>query len=325
MSASRSLRRVAFVVAPLAFVGLLLASSRAGAVDAPADTSPVVVKIGDRTVRASELRKALAGVPAFELLALGTTKIDVLHKYVDEAVVRELLVAEAAKKRGALADRGVQLQLMKALAGAVVRKELGGLGGPADVPIAEVQAYYDAHAAEYKSPERVRLWHLVVATKAEAEAALTKVLADPTREGWPKLVSEISLDPGTRKSSGDLGFVSADGKTTEPKVVVPKELATAGFALKDGEIGKTVVQSPSGFHVLWRKGSTPAMIRSLTEEAATIRELLFEQKREKAYKALVERLRTQAKVETDESLLPLPTLDVGARPVPRPAPGQPTK
>lgn len=330
MSASRLLRRAALVVAPLACVGLLLASSRADSAAgspaaAAADTSPVVVKIGDRTVRVSELRKALAGVPAFELLALGTTKIDVLHKYVDEAIVRELLVAEAAKKRGALADRGVQLQLMKALAGAVVRKELGGLGGPADVPISEVQVYYDAHAAEYKSPERVRLWHLVVATKAEAEAALAKVLADPTREGWPKLVSEISLDPGTRKSSGDLGFVSSDGKTTEPKVVVPKEVATAGFALKDGEISKSVVQSPSGFHVLWRKGSTPAMIRSLTDETATIRELLFEQKREKAYKALVERLRTQAKVETDESLLPLPTLDVGARPVPRPAPGQPSK
>ncbi|MBL8714480.1 MAG: hypothetical protein JNL79_00680, partial [Myxococcales bacterium] len=127
MSASRLLRRAAPVVAPLACVGLLLASSRADSAAgspaaAAADTSPVVVKIGDRTVRVSELRKALAGVPAFELLALGTTKIDVLHKYVDEAIVRELLVAEAAKTRGALADRGVQLQLMKALAGAVVRK-----------------------------------------------------------------------------------------------------------------------------------------------------------------------------------------------------------
>ncbi len=298
-------------------VGLVLMSARgAGAVDGNA----VVVQVGARAIKASELRRALTGVPAFELQALGGSKAEILHKYVEEAVVRELLVAEGGRKRGALADRTVQLQLMKALAGAVVRKELGGLGGPNDIPMAEVQTYYDAHTAEYKSPERVRIWHLVVATKADAEAALVKVLADPTREGWPKLVGEVSLDPGTRKSSGDLGFVGADGKTTEPKVVVPKELASAAFALKDGEISKVPVQSSSGWHVLWRKGSTPAMARTVIEESATIRELLFEQKREKAYKALVERLRTQAKVETDEPLLPLVNLDVGPRPIPRQTP-----
>ena len=263
------------------------------------------------------IKKALAGVPAFELAALGATKADILRRYVDEAIVREEVLAEAGKQKGALDDRSVRYAIDKALAGSLVRKEIDALGPKESIPAADIKAYYDAHLAEYKTPEKVRVWHIVTANKADADAALAKVKADPTREGWPKVVSESSLDPATKTSSGDLGFVTADGKTTEPKVVVPKEVATAAFALKDGEISATPIQSTAGYHVLWRKGSVPALTRSLKDETPTISDLLFEQRRENAYKTLVERLRGAKKVEVDEELLPLVSLEVGPRPIPR--------
>ncbi|MGZ3453620.1 MAG: peptidylprolyl isomerase, partial [Polyangiales bacterium] len=281
------------------------------------DDGATVAKIGDRTVTAAQLKKALAGVPSFELAALGSSKTAILQKYLDEAIVREELLAQAAKKKGALDDRSVQLAVNKSLAGALVRKEIGALGGKEAITADEIKAYYEAHSNEYKSPERVRIWHIVTADKATAEAALAKVKADPTREGWPKIVSETSLDPNTKMSSGDLGFVSADAKTTEPKAVVPKEVATAAFALKDGEISAAPVQSTAGWHVIWRKGSVPPITRSLESETPTIRQLLWEQKRESTYKTLVERLRGTTKVEIDEELLPLPSVDVGPRPIPR--------
>lgn len=297
---------------------LVLAASVGTAGSARAvDDSAVVATIGQRKVTAAQIKKALAGVPAFELAALGQTKVDVLKKYLDEAIVREEVLAEAARAKGALADRSVRVATDKSLAGAVVRKELDALGGPAGVPEAEVKAYYEAHLAEYKLPERVRLWHIVTAKKEDAEAALVKVKADPTREGWPKLVSEHSLDPNTKTSSGDLGFITAEGKTSEPKVVVPKELAAAAFTLKDGEISAAPVQSSAGWHILWRKGSVPSITRSLADETATIREVLHEQRREKTYKALLERLRGGRKIEIDEELLPLVNVDVGPRPIPR--------
>lgn len=297
---------------------LLVAASAGVAGSARAvDDGAVVASIGERKVTAAAIKKALAGVPAFELQALGTSKIEVLRKYLDEAIVREELIAEAARQKGAPADRAVRLAIDKALAGAIVRKELDALGGKNAIPSEEVKAYYDAHLAEYHTPERVRLWHIVTANKADAEAALAKVKADPTREGWPKLVSEHSLDPNTKTSSGDLGFVTADGKTSEPKVVVPKELAAAAFGLKDGEISQAPVQSSAGWHVLWRKGSVPALTRSLADETPAIREVLYEQRREKTYKGLLERLRAARKVEVDEELLPLVNVDVGPRPIPR--------
>lgn len=299
------------LVAALLVAATVTSSARA------VDDGAVVATIGERKITAAMIKKALAGVPGFELAALGSTKADILRKYVDEAIVREEVLAESAKLKGALDDRSVKHAIDKSLAGSLVRKEIDALGGKAGVPAEEIKAYYDAHLAEYKTPERARVWHIVTANKADAEAALAKVKADPTREGWPKLVSEVSLDPATKTSSGDLGFVSADGKTTEPKVVVPKEIAAAVFAMKDGELSAAPVQSSAGYHVLWRKGSVPAMTRSLADETPSIRDVLYEQRREKAYKALVERLRGAKQVEVDEELLPLVSVDVGPRPIPR--------
>ncbi len=308
---------------PTRSLTVAVALAAVAAVTTPAravDDGAVVASVGDRKITAAAIKKALAGVPAFELAALGGTKAEILRRYVDEAMVREELLAIAAAKKGALDDRNVQHSIKKSLAGALVRKELAALGGKESISADEIKTYYDAHESEYRTPERVRLWHLVTATKADAEAALERIKKEPTREGWPKIVSEVSLDPNTKTSSGDLGFVSADGKTTEPKVVVPKELATAAFAMKDGEISAAPVQSGAGWHVLWRKGSVPALTRTVLDETPTIRETLWEKKREAAYKALVERLRGGAKIEVDEELLPLPSIDVGPRAIPKQPP-----
>lgn len=278
---------------------------------------PVVVTIGDRQVHASVIRRALVGVPAFELKALGGTKSDILHRYVDEAIVNQELLAIGAEKKGALDDRAVRLQLQKALAGALVRRELSALGSRDSISIDEVKAYYAAHIAEYVVPERVRIAHIVVADQAKADQVLAAALADPTREGWSKIVAENSLDPNSKMSAGDLGFVSADGRTTEPRVVVPLELVKPAFALKDGEIAPQTIHSSAGFHVLFRRGHQPATTRTMEMESQTIREVLFEQKQQGAYKALVDRLTGAAAIEIDEELLPLPSINVGPRPIPK--------
>lgn len=300
---------------PLLVAGLVALGTGLATAQQP-DPDPVVVRIGDKVVRASALKRALAGVPKFELNALGTTKLAVLKKYVDEAIVHEELLAESARRKGALDDRMVIVQLRKVLAGALVRKELGAITKEG-VTGAEIQAYYDAHLSEYQTPERIRLSHIIVATKADADALLVKVLADPTREGWAKLAADNSLDPNTKRSGGDLGFVSADGRSSEPKVVVPLKLATAGFALKDGEIGKEVIQSDAGWHILWRRGHVPAMTRTVAMEEATIRELLYEQKQQAAYKALIDRVHAANPLQIDEELVPIPSISVGPRPIPK--------
>lgn len=315
------MRRSIRVIAAVTVGSLVLAGAATAQSQAQGGDDPVVARVGEREIRTSFVKSALAGVPRFELEALGTTKLDILRRYVDEAVIREELLAEAARRKGALDDRSTMLQLKKALAGAVVRRELAQIGTRDTLSMEEVKAYYDAHLSEYRTPERIRISHIVVATKADADAALAKALADPTREGWTKLVAETSLDKATQRTGGDLGFVSADGRSSEPKIVVPMKLVTAAFALDDGAMAKEPVQSEAGWHIVWRRGHVPPLVRTLSQEEQTIRELLFEQKQQNAYKGLLERLRNGTNVEIDEDLLPIPTLDVGPRPLPK-QPGQ---
>jgi peptidyl-prolyl cis-trans isomerase C len=290
------------------------------ATDAP---DPVVAKVGDRVYTASQLRKSLDGVPKFELKALAGTDKEILRKYVDEAFVRDELLAAAARLRHAEDDRAIQLQLRKALAGAVAQREVASVGKLDAVPDDEVKAYYDAHAAEYRTPERVRIWHLVVATEGEAKAALVKALADKTREAWPKLVTEVSLDPNTKHRAGDLGFVTVDGSSRDPKVKVPSEVAKAAFELKDGDIAPAPVKSIAGWHVVWRRGSAPASVQSVADVAPTIRAALWEKKRKDAYEGLIAKARAATPVEVHEELLGEVKLDVGPRAVPKVMPSTP--
>lgn len=293
-------------------------SSRA--TDAP---DPVVARVGDHTFTANQLKKAVQGVPKFELRALGDGDKAILHKYVEDAFVRDELLAQAARLRHADDDRNFQTQTRKALSGAVVRHESESVGKRDDITDDEVKAYYDAHAAEYRSPERVRVWHLVVATEEEAKAALGRAKADKTREGWPKLVTELSLDPNTKRRSGDLGFVTLDGASQDPKVKVPIEVAKAAFELKDGDFAATPIKSTAGWHVVWRRGSTPASVRTMATEAPTIRSVIWEKKRRDAYDALVAKLRTAAAVEVHEELLAEVKLTTPPRAVPRVMPSAP--
>ena len=298
-------------------IGVAVSAGVAGVAWAQSGDDPVVATVGERTIKTSFVKAALAGVPKFELEALGSTKLDILRRYVDEAIIREELLAEAARRKGALDDRAAMLQLKKALAGAVVRRELAKIGTRDTLPLEDVKAYYDAHVAEYRTPERIRIAHIVLESKEKADAVLKAALADPTREGWPKLVADNSLDPSTKRTGGDLGFVSADGRSSEPKIVVPMKLVTAAFALKDGDMASEPIQTEAGWHIVWRRGHVPPLVRTLEQEEMTIRELLFEQRQQDAYKGLLERLRVGSNVEIDEELLPIPSIEVGPRPLPK--------
>ncbi|MFI5301910.1 MAG: peptidylprolyl isomerase, partial [Polyangiales bacterium] len=159
--------------------------------------------------------------------------------------------------------------------------------------------------------------HIVVATEEEAKTALTRAKADKSREGWPKLVTEVSLDPNTKRSSGDLGSVTIDGASQTPKVRVPIEVAKAAFELKDGELAPAPVKSTAGWHVVWRRGSTPASVRALATETATIRSALWEKKRREAYEGLVAKVRAATPVEVHEELLAEVKIETGPRAIPK--------
>ncbi|WP_456430069.1 peptidylprolyl isomerase [Rhodocaloribacter sp.] len=74
------------------------------------------------------------------------------------------------------------------------------------VPEDTLRAHYAAHRAAFMIPEKVRVWEILVGTKAEAEALKARLGA----ETFEALARVHSTRPGADATGGDLGFVTPD-------------------------------------------------------------------------------------------------------------------
>lgn len=104
---------------------------------------------------------------------------------------------------------------------------------------AELQQQYQQKILDYTT---VQVDHILVKTKAEAQAAYAQVTAPgATEQDFLDLAKQISIDPSVKQNSGSLG--SAVAATYVP------EFGVAAAALAPGEISKPV-HSKYGWHVI---------------------------------------------------------------------------
>jgi foldase protein PrsA len=108
-------------------------------------------------------------------------------------------------------------------------------------PVSEtdLKAYYDKNKENFATtPKEVKASHILLQTKAEADAVLAELKAG---KDFATLAKAKSQDPGSKAKGGDLGFF--------PRGVMNTEFETAAFGLAKGEMSG-VVQSPNGFHII---------------------------------------------------------------------------
>jgi parvulin-like peptidyl-prolyl isomerase len=114
---------------------------------------------------------------------------------------------------------------------------------------AEAEAYFKAHAAKFpKAPAEARLSVIQIPVTPDSAASAKgreAVLAAKKRieggEKFAKVAAEVSDDPNSARSGGDLGFF-AQG-TMEPTI------EAAAFSLKIGKLSDPL-QTPYGWHIL---------------------------------------------------------------------------
>ena len=133
---------------------------------------------------------------------------------------------------------------------------------------AEALAYYRKNIAQYRLQAEKRLSHILVATKAEAEA----IRAQATPANFAQLARERSTDPAAKSSGGDLGPVSS-------AALLP-EVAQAARTLKPGQISQPV-QTQFGWHLLLVR-DLKARTKSFDEVKKEIRAQELQVKREVA-------------------------------------------
>ncbi|HEX4926790.1 MAG TPA: SurA N-terminal domain-containing protein [Burkholderiales bacterium] len=156
---------------------------------------------------------------------------------------------------------------------------------------AELKAAYDARASQMRVEEQRRASHILVKTRAEADKLLAELKKNPGR--FAELAKKHSQDPGSAQSGGDLGWFGHG--------MMVKPFEDAVFQMKEGEV--RVVQSEFGWHVVRVTGVQAAKTRPLDEVRKDIAGELAQQKGAKQFAEAAEGFSNMV-YEQSDSLAP---------------------
>ena len=182
---------------------------------------------------------------------------------LDEIIKVELLAAEA-KRRGLDKRPETQERTRQILRDELLRRTRDGMPAPADIPEAEVRAYYEKHRDQFREPERRRVAHIVVADAAKAKRVLA-LAAKATPAEWGRsraraLARQAAEEraESCRSSSPAISAsfrrrATAAAKTRE----CPKPVRKAVFEIeKLGGVLAEPVADAGRFHVVRMTGRT---------------------------------------------------------------------
>jgi peptidyl-prolyl cis-trans isomerase D len=169
-------------------------------------------------------------------------------------------------------------------------------GGKPAVSDSELQTYYDAHAAQYTTPDEVKARHILIsvpkgadaktdaAAKAKAEDVLKQIKAGGN---FADLAKKYSDDPGSKDSGGELG-----GMVPAANFVPP--FAKAAMALNPGQTSD-LVRTDFGYHIIQTEQKQVAGKKSLADVKASIIPQIEAQKSAAAAQAYATQLAAEAK------------------------------
>ena len=200
-------------------------------------------------------------------------------RYLDSLILREIIYHEA-EKEGITEEPAVINRIEDAKKKVVIeeflqRKVEGGLSPTKE----EKDAFYRENKDAFENAETIRVRHILVKTKEEAEK-IQKLLADG--EDFEKLARENSICP-TAAEGGDLGYFKR-GDMVE-------EFDKAAFELKEPGDISPIVQTRFGFHLIELIDKDHLMEKFITEKRDDLINRYLEDMKEKAdYKVYEENL-----------------------------------
>ncbi len=219
--------------APAAPAATNPAPAAAGAAAAKPADNPVVARVGNEEIHATDLAAlARALPPEMQGLPQSTLYPMLLTQAVDRAALSQF-----ARKEGLDKDPQVASAMKVAAEGALQNALLTRVIAP-QVTEAKVRAAYEKEYAGKPGPEEVHARHILVKTEAEAKDIIAQL---DKGADFVALAKQHSID-GSAAQGGDLGFFTKD------KMVAP--FADAAFALKPGQWTQTPVHTQFGWHVI---------------------------------------------------------------------------
>jgi peptidyl-prolyl cis-trans isomerase C len=305
------------------------------ATPAPAPAKAAVIPDPVAVVEGHEIKKAdldtalgnvlaAQGIPASQLPE--EQRLQGYHIVLDNMIIERLISDRAASEKVTDEEVAAQFDKLKANFGSEeeLKKQLDKAGqtadkvktgirerlrqqhwidaqvkGKTDVTDADAEDFYKKNQDQFKSPEKVRASHILIAVaedaKPEVVAAKQKAaqaIADRVKKGEPfdKLAKELSEDPSAKENSGDLDFFTKDQ-------MVP-EFSKAAFSMKKDEISDPV-RSSFGFHIIKVTDRKDAETVTLEKAKPQLIAYLKQQKKNAALEQIVQDIRAKADIKVN--------------------------
>jgi parvulin-like peptidyl-prolyl isomerase len=318
----RSLLRIACLASVLAAAACSRSSEKVTIdLKRPSQGTPVATYAGG-VITVEEVNKMLAQMPPMVRLRY---QAPAQKKEFIERLARLDLLAREAAKRGHATDPDVVESLKNVLAQKLVKDELDAK--PPNLTDEELQAWYDAHTADFTRPETIRVStiFLAVPERDAARAKTQQAKADKLLAQAQKLkaddfaafgqLAKANSDDPSKALEGDLRALTLSDLTSR----YGPEVAQAAQALKNPGDLSGVVHARNGLHILKLRAHTPPAQAPFTEVKGQIKTRLLNERRNQAYEKFLADLKARANFQVDEEALKKVLVD--ATPKPGEAPG----
>ena len=272
------------------------------------DAARVIAKVGDRPITLGDYAKALERMDPFDRLRYQTKERR--RELLTEMINVELLASEA-KRRGLDKEPETEDAVRTILRDAMLADARADLPAPAEIPAAEVRAYFEANLDRFSEPERRRVAAVVMTDKKEAQKVLKDAQKATTGAAWGDIFAKSSVTAPKGKNAGnpaelagDLGIVGpmSDARGANPRV--PDAVRAAVFTLGAvGAVGPDVIEADGKLFIIRLNGITPPHHRTLAESERSIRVLLLQERMLKKERELEAELRKKYPVQIDEQAL----------------------
>ncbi len=252
-------------------------------------TSEYIAKVGSEVITKDDVNRELKALPLqIQNMFQGAQGIE---KFVDELVKKEMLYQEAKKKgleNNPEYKKKIDDYKKLTLVGMLLEKEIEEKVKVSDK---DVKDYYEAHKAELTANNQVRASHILVKTEEEA-----KKIMDQLKKGgdFAKIAREKSIDTGSAKKGGDLGFFSRGQ-------MVP-EFEKLAFGLKEGEIGGPV-KTQFGYHIIKVTGKKEGQVVEFDKVKNLLKQKLVAEKQKDVFDSYVNSLKNVYKIDINKDAI----------------------
>ncbi|MFZ5374412.1 MAG: peptidylprolyl isomerase [Campylobacterota bacterium] len=216
---------------------------------APMASAGVLATVNGDEITSEEVNKVLMEGTQGRFDSLPAEKQNELRQRIIEGMIAQELVYDDAKRTGVLESKEYKQELEALvsrlrvqLAAKIWEKEQFD---SIKVDPKEVKEYFDKNADEFIDKEKIRARHILVKSKAEAEAVIKSMKGlsgDKLRNEFIAQAKSKSTGPSAAKG-GDLGYF--------PRGQMVPSFNDAAFAMKEGTMSATPVQSQFGYHVIY--------------------------------------------------------------------------